>query len=201
MFYHLEGTISQYGPDYLVVDCNGVGYYVTISPATASSLKKGEKKKIFISESIGESNFDLYGFLTEREKKYFELMITVSGIGPKAAMSILSYNSPDSINSAIVNGNESVFTACPGIGKKTAQRIILELKDKIAKEYADSSISLSDFQGIQNNASGSKAYNDALSALSVLGYSQSETIPVLKQIDCSDMSSEEIIRAVLKFMV
>ena len=201
MFYHLEGVISQYGPDYLVIDCGGVGYCVTITPATASSLKKGEKKKVFISEAIGENNFDLYGFLTEREKKYFELLITVSGIGPKAGMSILSYNSPDSINSAIVNSNEAAFTACPGIGKKTAQRIILELKDKIAKEYGDSSSAAADFMPAQSSVSGSKAYNDALSALSVLGYSQSDTIPVLKQIDCSSMTTEEIIRAVLKFMV
>ena len=200
MLYHLEGSIAEYGPDYLVLDCSGIGFYLSITPGTASGLKLGEKKKIYVSEAIGESNFDLYGFSSSVEKKCFEMLTTVSGIGPKAALSILSYNTPASVSSAIVSGNESAFTQCPGIGKKIAQRIILELKDKIAKASDYGSYPLPTGQN-PGSAPGSKAYNDALSALSVLGYSQGETIPVLKQIDTSGMSSDEIIRAVLKFMI
>ena len=198
MFHHLEGTVTDLTGEKTALDCGGIGFYILITPNTASMLKNGEKAKLYISESLGEDHFDLYGFPTLNEKRYFELLTTVSGVGPKAGMSILSYNSPESITGAIVNNNESAFTACPGIGKKTAQRIILELKDKISKEF-DTSIDNFDLQQLTRESSS--AYDQALSALVSLGYSSNDVIQILKQIETKDMTSDQIIRSVLRYMI
>jgi len=200
MFYHLEGTVTELSHDTLVLDCGGVGFEVTITPNTASSMKRGEKGKVYITESISENNFDLYGFLTWREKQFFKMLTSVSGVGPKAAMSILSYNTPDSLAISIVNENEKPLTACPGIGKKTAQRIILELKDKFSKEIAAEGLPVSSQVSVSQGKAGG-AYDDALAALAMLGYSTADIAPVLRQINTENMTSEQIIRAVLKFMV
>ena len=200
MFYHLEGTVTELSHDTLVLDCSGVGFEVTITPNTASSMKRGDKGKVYITESIGENNFDLYGFLTWREKQFFKMLTSVSGVGPKAAMSILSYNTPDSLAISIVNENEKALTACPGIGKKTAQRIILELKDKFSKEIASEGLPASSVVSVSQRKAGG-AYDDALAALAMLGYSTADVAPVLRQISTENMTSEQIIRAVLKFMV
>jgi Holliday junction DNA helicase RuvA len=200
MFYHLEGTVTELSHDTLVLDCGGIGFEITITPNTASSLKRGEKGKVYITEAIGENNFDLYGFLTWREKQFFKMLTTVSGVGPKAAMSILSYNTPDSLAISIVNENEKALTACPGIGKKTAQRIILELKDKFSKEIAAEGLPASAQISVSQGKAGG-AYDDALAALAMLGYSTADVAPVLRQINTENMTSEQIIRAVLKFMV
>ena len=198
MFHHLEGTVTDLTGEKTALDCGGIGFYILITPNTASMLKNGEKAKLYISESLGEDHFDLYGFPTLNEKRYFELLTTVSGVGPKAGMSILSYNSPESITGAIVNNNESAFTACPGIGKKTAQRIILELKDKISREF-DTSIDNFDLQPLTRESSS--AYDQALSALVSLGYSSNDVIQILKQIETKDMTSDQIIRSVLRYMI
>lgn len=200
MFYHLEGTVTELSHDTLVLDCSGVGFEVTITPNTASSMKRGDKGKVYITESIGENNFDLYGFLTWREKQFFKMLTSVSGVGPKAAMSILSYNTPDSLAISIVNENEKALTACPGIGKKTAQRIILELKDKFSKEIASEGLPASSVVSVSQGKAGG-AYDDALAALAMLGYSTADVAPVLRQISTENMTSEQIIRAVLKYMV
>lgn len=200
MFYHLEGTVTELSHDTLVLDCSGVGFEVTITPNTASSMKRGDKGKVYITESIGENNFDLYGFLTWREKQFFKMLTSVSGVGPKAAMSILSYNTPDSLAISIVNENEKALTACPGIGKKTAQRIILELKDKFSKEIASEGLPASSVVSVSQRKAGG-AYDDALAALAMLGYSTADVAPVLRQISTENMTSEQIIRAVLKYMV
>ena len=164
-------------------------------------MKIGEKAKVFITEAIGENNFDLFGFLTNREKQFFKMLTSVSGIGPKAAMSILSFNTPDALAMAIINGKESALTACPGIGKKTAQRVILELKDKISKTVTVSEKAVTGMGAPVLPAGGGTAYDDALTALSVLGYSTAEVVPVLRQINTEGMTSEEIIKSVLKFMI
>ena len=200
MFYHLEGKVTELSHDTLVLDCSGVGFEVTITPNTASSMKRGETGKVYITESISENNFDLYGFLTWREKQFFKMLTSVSGVGPKAAMSILSYNTPDSLAISIVNENEKALTACPGIGKKTAQRIILELKDKFSKEIASEGLPATSAVSVSQGKAGG-AYDDALAALAMLGYSTADVAPVLRQISTENMTSEQIIRAVLKFMV
>lgn len=195
MLYQLEGKIAELNPEFAVVDCGGIGYEVYITPNTASALRTGEISRLYISEAIGEDHFDLYGFLTQSEKRFYKLLISVSGIGPKAAMSILSYNTPDSLAAAIVNGNEASLTACPGIGKKTAQRVILELKDKIARESAGA-----DGSAVIPQTTGA-SYDEALAALSLLGYSTTDVVPILKQIKTEGMTSEQIIKAVLKYMI
>ena len=127
MFYHIEGSVSEMEPMLAVIDCGGIGFALNVTANTLAGLKLGEKARLYVSESIGENNFDLYGFLDKNERRFFELLISVSGIGPKAAMSILSHSTPEGLALAIISGNEKALTVAPGIGKKIAQRVILEL--------------------------------------------------------------------------
>ncbi len=199
MFYHLEGTVSELGPGFAVVDCHGIGFGLNVTANTLAALKAGEKARLYIAESIGETNFDLYGFATKNEKNSFELLISVSGIGPKAALSILSCNTPESLALAVINDDVKALTIAQGIGKKIAQRVILELKDKFRKEFGNT-----DFGPIQTAAAAPAAnssLSDAMTALAVLGYSSAEIGPVLKKLDVSGLTAEQIIKAVLKHMV
>ena len=200
MFYHIEGKVAELEPTLAVIDCGGVGYALCVTANTLSGLRLGEQAKLYVSESIGETNFDLYGFLSKSERRFFELLISVSGIGPKAAMSILSHNTPEGLALAIISGNEKALTVAPGIGKKIAQRVILELKDKVSKEMGSSAPELPGFAAAPVQTDGS-AVNDALAGLSVLGYSSAEIAPVLKKLEVQDMTAEQIIKAVLKQMV
>ena len=134
MFYHLEGVVSDIDINLAVIDCGGVGYAVNTTANTLSRLKVKEKAKIYISEYIKEDCFDLYGFATLSEKRCFEMLLTVSGIGPKAAQAILSTSTPEALAMAIMTGDEKAITVAQGVGKKIAQRVILELKDKVSKE-------------------------------------------------------------------
>ena len=198
MFYHLKGTVTDILPGMVVVECGGVGYGVTTSTYTLSQLRPGAEEKLYICESIREDAFDLYGFKTLAEKNCFELMITVSGVGPKAAISILSVCPPDGIYMAVMSGNEKALTAAPGIGKKIAQRILLELKDKIGKDAGAFVDTASDFVVPAGDAAQAKMA-DAASALAVLGYSSAECAAALKGIDM-EQPLEDIIRAALRSM-
>lgn len=201
MLYHLEGRVTELGPDYAVIDCNGIGFAVSVTPNTVSALAIGETGKLYVIEAIGEDHFDLFGFQSLAEKRWFRLLTSVSGVGPKAGMSILSYNSADTLAMAVLNNDEKAFTGCPGIGKKIAQRIILELRDKIAKNMPVSNMSAAlTGKNIVSGKIGS-AYDEAVSALNVLGYSTADIAPVLKQISIEGKNTQEIIREVLKFMV
>ena len=199
MFYHLAGIVSELEPGLAVIECGGIGFACNVTMNTLSGLRLGEKSKLYISEAIGESNFDLYGFLDKSERRCFEMLISVSGIGPKAALSILSHNTPEGLALAIMSGNEKALTVAPGIGKKIAQRVILELKDKVSKEMNSTQTQLPVMAPAA--AGTSSAVNDALAGLSVLGYSSSEIAPVLKKLDTDVMTAEQIIKAVLKQMV
>lgn len=196
MFYHIEGIVSEIEQNLAVIDCGGVGYALNATINTLSNIKTGAKAKLYVSEAIGENNFDLYGFFTKSEKRCFEMLTAVSGIGPKAALSILSYNSPESLALAIMNQDVKTLTVAPGIGKKIAQRVILELKDKISKELGDEPLSLPVMSAVVS--SGNTVVNDAMTALAVLGFSSAEIAPILKKLDVSGMSAEQIIKAVLK---
>ena len=198
MFYHLEGTVSEIAPNLVVLDCGGIGFALNATINTISYLKTGEKTKLYIAEAIGESNFDLYGFYSKSEKRCYEMLVSVSGIGPKAALSILSYNTPDGLALSILNNDVKALTVAPGIGKKIAQRVILELKDKISKEMDNPVL---DLPVVNLPAGVDKQVSDAIAALTVLGYSSSEVGQVLKRLDTNGMSAEEIIKAVLKQMV
>ena len=200
MFYHIEGKVSELEPALAVLDCGGIGFALNVTANTLAGLRLGERAKLYVSEAIGETNFDLYGFLSKSERRFFEMLISVSGIGPKAAMSILSHNTPEGLALAVISSDEKALTVAPGIGKKIAQRVILELKDKVSKEMIGNSPELPVFSAAPVQAGGSAA-NDALAGLAVLGYSSAEIAPVLKKLDTQDMTAEQIIKAVLKQMV
>ncbi len=197
MFYNLDGIISEIDVNQAVIECNGIGFLVYVSANTISYLKQGTKQKLYITESIGENNFDLYGFYSKAEKKFFDMLISVSGVGPKAAVSILSSSTPESLTAAIINNDEKLLCMAQGIGKKTAQRIILELKDKIAKLDLPSVVG-----EITTVASGSdrKTVNDAASALAVLGFSNIEIRQALNSIDTAGLSAEKIIKQALRVL-
>ena len=198
MFYHIEGTVTELEPNLVVLDCSGVGYALNATMNTVSYIHMGATVKLYVAEAIGENNFDLYGFYTKGEKRCFELLVSVSGIGPKAALSILSYSTPETLALAIMNDDVKALTVAPGVGKKIAQRVILELKDKMSKETAGQEIRLPAAVPVTGQ---SDTISDAMTALAVLGYSSAEIAPALKKIDVTGMSAEEIIKAVLKQMV
>ncbi len=197
MFYHLNGIVSDIDLNLAVIDCNGVGYAVNTTANTLSRLKLNEKTKLYISESIKEDSFDLYGFATLSEKRCFEMLLSVSGIGPKAAQAILSATTPEGLAVAIMNGDDKAITAAQGVGKKIAQRVILELKDKVSKEMGG----LSAFEMpavMTQTAAGSKSKSDAIAALMVLGYGTAEINAAINGMDISGMETEQIVKAALK---
>lgn len=195
MFYHLDGKVAELGQGMAVIDCNGVGYLVNTSLTTQSRLKVGERSKLYISESVREDAFELFGFATKSEKRSFDLLIGVSGVGPKAALSILSAYTPEALAMAILSGDEKALTVAPGIGKKIAQRVILELKDKLAKESGDFELPMKSGAPV---AVGDGKLSDAAAALAVLGYGPAEINVALKGVDVAPLTVEEIIKAALK---
>ncbi len=199
MFYYVEGTVAELQPYLAVIDCSGVGYACMTTNNTLSALKKGQKARLYTYLHVAENAFGLYGFKTQSELSSFRMLIGVSGVGPKAALAILSVGTPETLAMAIVTGDEKALTVAPGIGKKIAQRIILELKDKIAKEQAASGLPMSGSTGGQVSFT-SKA-TEAAAALAVLGYSSQEVAAAMKGVDVETLSLEEIIRQSLKKMV
>lgn len=199
MYYYLNGTVAHIGPYLVVIDCGGVGYACRTTNHTISKLNVGKAAKLYTHLYVREEIFELYGFASESELGCFRMLIGVSGVGPKAALAILSSNTPEGLALAIVSGNEKALTSAPGIGKKIAQRIILELKDKLAKGQLTSTGGESYAGGItvipENKAS------EASAALAVLGYSQSEIAVALKGIDLDGLSLEDVIKQALKKMV
>lgn len=200
MFYHIAGIVTDILPNLAVIDCGGVGYALAATANTLSHLQVGKKAKLYTYSYIREDCFELFGFYSLTEKRCFELLIGISGVGPKAALAILSVGTPESFASAIINGDEKSLMAAQGIGKRTAQRVILELKDKIAKESVGAE--LVNFTAPQPGASsGGGKLADAASALAVLGYSSTEINTSLRGIDPETLSLEEIVRLALKNML
>ena len=200
MFYYLNGTGAEILPYLAVIDCGGVGYACRTTNTTLASLKKGKPGKLYTYLNVGEDIFELYGFATQNELNSFKLLLGVSGVGPKAALSILSAGTPESLAMAIVTGDEKTLTAAQGVGKKIAQRIILELKDKMSNETA-ASLDFSGGKGASAPAVFSNKATDAAQALAVLGYSSQEVSQALRGIDMENLPLEEIIRQSLKKMV
>lgn len=198
MFYYLNGTVAETGANLAVIDCGGVGYACATTNYTLAQLKRGEKAKLYTYLHVREEIFELYGFSTQGELNSFKMLIGVSGVGPKAALAVLSATTPDQLALAIVTGDEKALTAAPGIGKKIAQRIILELKDKLSKDPGSfaSASGTSITMPVKNDKSG-----EAAAALAVLGYTSQDIAVALKGIDMDAMSLEEIIRQALKRMV
>ena len=197
MFYYVSGTVAEIGPNLAVIDCGGVAYACATTNYTISRLKKGERAKLFTYLHVREEIFELFGFSNQQELSSFKMLIGVSGVGPKAALAILSSTTPNNLALSIVTGDEKALTAAPGIGKKIAQRIILELKDKLAKEQTSFS---SDGPVPVIAAGGANKAGEASAALAVLGYGTPEIAAALKGVDM-EQPLEEIIRQALKKMV
>jgi Holliday junction DNA helicase RuvA len=196
MLYYLSGPVTVLEPGLAVIDCGGVGYGCRITAYTAAQLKLNQSARLYITESIREDGHDLYGFISKEEQHCYELLTSVTGVGPKAAISILSAG-PQNFTLAVMTGDEKLLTAAQGIGKKIAQRIILELKDKIG----GSSVEL-DFSSPTAVAPAQAGNNAAMAraALQELGYSPAEIQNALKGAP-ADASTEELVRFALRAMV
>ena len=199
MFYYIDGTLTLIDGTVAVVDCGGVGYALNTTANSLSRLRIGERARMYVYTVIREDCFDLYGFASIEEKRSFEMLVGVSGVGPKAAQSILSSNTPEALTMAVVSGNEKALTVVPGIGKKIAQRILLELKDKLGKDLEGFGQDPSS-HGPSASTFGADKLADAAAALSVLGYGNNEITAVLKGLDIQELSVEDIIRRALRKM-
>ena len=200
MFYYLNGTVAHIGPYLAVIDCGGVGYACKTTNYTLAALKRGEKAKLYTYLHVREEIFELYGCATENELNCFQMLIGVSGVGPKAAQGILSSVSPERLATAIITGDEKALTGAPGVGKKIAQRVILELKDKLAKGQLNVSTGES-YGGTGVTVIPENKVSEAGAALAVLGYGPAEINEALKGIPTEELSLEAIIKQALKKMM
>lgn len=192
MITQLHGKLIEKNPTYVVIDCNGVGYFVNITLHTFSALTEGDFIKLYTHLQIKEDAHTLYGFLTKAEREVFTLLLSVSGVGASTARTVLSSLTAAHIRSAIINGDVVSIQSVKGIGAKTAQRVILDLKDKMLK--------INDFEDIEYNAQNTNK-DEALSALEVLGFVRKQAEKVVDNIIKSasgEISVEEIIKRALK---
>ena len=197
MLYYVSGNVAVLEPGLAVIDCGGVGYGCRVTAYTAGQLKLNQNARLYITESIREDAFDLYGFISREEQRCYELLTSVNGVGPKAAMSILAAG-PQNFTLAVMTGDEKLLTAAQGIGKKIAQRIILELKDKIGGGGVELDFSAGTPSAAPAQTGSSAAL--ARAALQELGYSPAEISTALKGAD-PNTSTEELVRYALRAMV
>ena len=197
MIYYVSGKVTILEPGLAVIDCGGVGYGCRVTAYTAAQLKLNTDARLFVTESIREDAYDLYGFISREEQRCFALLTGINGVGPKAALSILSAGGPQNFTLAVMTGDEKMLTAAQGVGKKIAQRIILELKDKLGGSNMEFDLSAG-AAAVAPQGSGSRAL--ATAALQELGYSPAEISLALKGADPS-APTEELIRYALKAMV
>ena len=197
MFYYLNGEIALLDEGLAVVDCGGVGYACHTTAYTMSKLRVGQRAKLYTYCYIREDAFDIFGFFSREELRCFELLIGVTGVGAKAAVAILSTASPERFTLAVMTQDEKALTAAPGVGKKLAQRIILELKDKLGAAVKEVDFS----GGVANIPAPGSSVALAQAALQELGYSSGEIGAALKGIKTDGMPTEEIVRQCLRAMV
>ena len=200
MLYFLKGITAALEPGLAVIECAGVGYACKTTSFPLSGLQPGKPATLYTHLSVREDGIELYGFGTKEEKRLFLQLTSVSGVGPKAALSILSTTTPSQLALAILTEDVKTLTLAPGIGKKIAQRIVLELRDKLAKEQPEM-----DWTPVNLPAAGEPVQGDKLSeagaALAVLGYSPAEVQMALKGVDAEKMTVEELIKAGLRNMM
>lgn len=198
MFDYLRGPVGRLAPGLAVIECAGVGYACRTTSHTVSALRPGEEAKLYTHLNVREDAMELYGFVSEQERSCFQLLLSVSGVGPKAALSILSATGPEGLATAILTGNEKALTVANGIGKKIAQRILLELKDKLAKGQLPDA---PEQYGGGSTVIPQDKSAEAGAALAVLGYGPAEIAAALKGLDLEALSLEDIVRQALRKMV
>ncbi|MBQ4557697.1 MAG: Holliday junction branch migration protein RuvA [Clostridia bacterium] len=198
MFYYISGILAHREAGLAVIDCGGIGYKLTVSQNTLAELDRSasrtDKVKLFTYMAVREDAVELFGFYTEEELSTFKLLLTVSGIGPKAAMGVLSAFTPDGLAKAVTTEDTKAISRANGIGAKGAARIVLELKDKLS--YAGD-VSTSQIKTAGTAPKTSSKLSEAAEALTALGYSRAEVNGVLAKINTNGMESGEIIRAAL----
>lgn len=210
MYYYLNGTLAELSASMAVIDCGGVGYLLTISGTTYDALIKkggmtasgdasGIKTKLYTYQSVREDAIELFGFYTTSECNLFKLLITVSGVGPKAAMAILSALSVESFVAACAQNDAKAISRANGVGLKTAQKIILELKDKVAKGFDMSGDILDSISPAGGAYVPSTVTSEAIDALCVLGYTNAEATKAVKA--CNGGTVEDIIRQALALLM
>lgn len=203
MFYYLCGKLTYLEPGVAVIDCGGVGYKLSISGTTYDAMPSNRSSndpptvKLYTHLAVREDEVELFGFAKQTELATFKLLLTVSGVGPKAALSILSYLTPEKFAIAVCTDDKKTIAKANGIGPKTAARVILELKDKLMKE-SDNGFGTSAPSSAASVGSPRGVMNEAIDALIVLGYSRAEAMSALKDLDISGSELQEIIRLALK---
>lgn len=199
MYYYISGMLAHKAMGFAVIDAGGVGYKLTVSQNTYDKLPlAGNATKLYTYLAVREDGIELFGFYDETELSSFQMLITVSGVGPKAAMSILSLLTPEKFALAVCTEDTKAISKASGVGPKTAARIILELKDKLIKEHGGEFNAAPE---LGSSAKGSPArgkLTEALDALMVLGYQRAEATAVIKSLPTEQMTLEEIIRQALK---
>ena len=200
MYAYIKGVIADKDLDNVVLETGGIGYNIKISPGTSPLLPStGESIKLYTYTSVREDAIHLYGFLTKDDLDIFKMLINVNGIGPKGGQSILSVMSADELRFAIVSGDAKMIAKAQGIGAKTAQRVILDLKDKISLEDT--------FHAVKEEINGKEeasfgASKEAIEALTALGYGSTEAVRAVKSVEgANEMSVEEILKKALKYLI
>ncbi|KGM93118.1 Holliday junction branch migration protein RuvA [Clostridium botulinum] len=199
MFEYIKGIYISLNKDYIVVESNNIGYKIYTSGNTMANMPNiNEEVKIYIEQIVREDFIGIYGFLTEEERAMFNLLLTINGVGSKAALSLLSISNVCNLKKSILSEDYKMLTKAPGIGKKIAQRITLELKDKIEKIYEDSLEDTDEIDNLSKNST--RKYDEALEALMALGFSQKEAEKALKDIEMTK-GIEEIIKDSLRYLM
>lgn len=198
MIAYIKGQLELIGEDYVIVDHNGMGYQIFVPASVLEQMPvRGSNVKIYTYLYVREDNMCLYGFLTRDDLHVFRLLITVNGIGPKGALGILSTISPDELRFAVLAGDTKTISKAPGIGSKTAQKLIIELKDKLKLE--DALDHISDSEKSFEDSRNSDSRNEAVLAMVALGYSQTQALQAVRSCDITeDMTSDEILKLALK---
>ncbi len=196
MFAYIKGTLVSKGNDYIVLETGGIGYHINVPVTALERMSTGCDAKVHTYLHVREDGWLLFGFPNEEELKMFRQLIKVSGVGPKAALSLVSYIPPSRFGLAVLTDDADALVKAPGIGKKTAMRIILELKDKVKKEQGEELKAISSSAGLNENQDSK--IQEAVSALLMLGYSAQEANRAVSSVYSEEMSLEAIIREALK---
>lgn len=200
MISYIKGTLERRAETYIIVETAGIGYRIFVSPATLAKLPQtGEEVKVFTYFSVKEDGVALYGFSSMEEQEMFHKLLLVGGVGPKGALGFLSQLTPTEIVMAVISDDIKTLSQAPGIGRKTAQRVILELKDKFKTEDA-----LTDGEAWQREltpSGGADAKFEAIDAMTALGYSRSEAAKAVNAVAAEGMTTEDILKAALKKMI